>query len=852
MVLFSITGNGTFYIGGLFNFYHVIKHGQERTAKINSQTGIAFSEAMRFALDKINNDSNLLYGFKIAPKIVDVTSIRKLIRHNIIPGYLEGEMPCAIGPMLSRDAYELAILSNSINYPLVSYYASFHQCLPIMDRDFSFLYRTVSSDSFRILAMLDVVKALQWNYVVIICSYGLNGDAMARDFITELQKIDVSVYKYWQLGVEPTENHYNTAVRYVSDDIRARALLLFTTNEDSAGVLRALSRANLTTKFQILASNGFANYVEVASGNEDIAEGAISIEYATQEIAGFRDYFLKLNPKTRVSKEFRDFWESTFQCSLTSSSSSSTLNCTGQERLQPGKGYYSGTPVHLVINAVYSMAHAYKHIVKKNCLESENSCKTDTLSWHRDAKDRFANDTRNYFQANSYPDLTLNIASPYSSNSNTLVAYDILNYVKDGSSYQNVKIGHWSMKRGNLSLPGTVYRERGAKGYFEFNVSRVRFKGEKGKVMSCLPCQPGKKMLRNSQSDLPSCWSCQNCPKNHIIVNNTCIRCPKDFKPDEDFLICIAIPVKYLSVRSNTVISILLAVSVIGLVLTVITTIIFLKNSNNRVVRASGRELCYFMLVGIGLVFITPIFFTTEPGMIVCILRDTFPGLAFVMCYAPLFLKTNRVYRIFRNAQTSITTPPLISPQSQLLILAGIIGIQILFGIVWAVYDGSKQLETHPYIPESRAFLVDHCGNNALPLMMNLIASFAFMIASTWFAFRTRNFPKNYNEAKYIGFTMYITCILWAIFLPTYFITKEDDSYRRQLIKTAVYILIGYTTLIGIFGRKLRILLCFNSKDLQTKNTRSSSIDCSSQPWRVQSTMETNDSTNGSHGKHPL
>ena len=806
---------------------------------------------MRFALDKINNDSNLLYGFKMAHRIVDVTSIRRLIRREILPGYflLEGKMPCAIGPMLSRDAYELTILSNSINYPLVSYYASFHRFLPIMDRDVSFLYRTVSSDSFRIFAMLDVVKALQWNYVAIICSYGLNGDAMARDFITELRKIDVSVYKYRQLCVKQAENHYDMAVRYVSGDVKVRALLLFTSNEDSAGVLRALGRANLTTKFQILASNGFANYVEVTSGNEEIAEGAISIEYETQEITEFRDYFLKLNPKTRVSKEFRDFWESTFQCNLTSSPSSSTPNCTGQERLQPNKGYYSGTPVHLVINAVYSMAYAHKHIVQKMCSESKNYCKIDTLSL--DVKDRFAADTRNYFQANSYPDLTLNITSPFSSNSNTLVAYDILNYVKDGNSYRNVKIGHWSMKRDNVSLPRTVYRERSAKGYFKFNVSNVRFKGVTGKVMSVcsLPCQPGKKMMRNQQSDLPSCWSCQNCPRNHIVVNNTCTKCPKDFKPDKDFLICVDIPVKYLSAKSNTAISILLAVSVIGLVLTVITAIIILKNSNNRVVRASGRELCYFMLVGIGLVFITPIFFTTAPTMIVCTLRDTFPGLAFVMCYAPLFLKTNRVYRIFRNAHTSITTPLLISPQSQLLILAGIIGTQILFGTVWAVYAGNKQHEIHPYIPKSRAFVVDHCGNSALPLMMNLIASFVFMIASTWFAFQTRNYPKNYNEAKYIGFTMYITCILWAVFLPTYFITKEDDSYRRQLIKAAIYILIGYTTLIGIFGRRIRMLLCPNSKDLQTNNTRSGSIEFSSQPWRVQSAMEKNHSTNGSHGK---
>jgi hypothetical protein len=32
-----------------------------------------------------------------------------------------------------------------------------------------------------------------------------------------------------------------------------------------------------------------------------------------------------------------------------------------------------------------------------------------------------------------------------------------------------------------------------------------------------------------------------------------------------------------------------------------------------------------------------------------------------------------------------------------------------------------------------------------------------------------RNVPENFNEAKFIGFAMYCTCVIWIAFVPIYF-----------------------------------------------------------------------------------
>ncbi len=41
---------------------------------------------------------------------------------------------------------------------------------------------------------------------------------------------------------------------------------------------------------------------------------------------------------------------------------------------------------------------------------------------------------------------------------------------------------------------------------------------------------------------------------------------------------------------------------------------------------------------------------------------------------------------------------------------------------------------------------------------------------------------ENFNEAKYIGFTMYSTCIIWLAFVPIFFGTNHDYQVRWKMI----------------------------------------------------------------------
>ena len=65
------------------------------------------------------------------------------------------------------------------------------------------------------------------------------------------------------------------------------------------------------------------------------------------------------------------------------------------------------------------------------------------------------------------------------------------------------------------------------------------------------------------------------------------------------------------------------------------------------------------------------------------------------------------------------------------------------------------------------------------------------VIICTVYAVLTRKIPEAFNESKFIGFSMYTTCIIWLAFIPIYFTTGQHVALRI----TSMSITIRYTSL---------------------------------------------------------
>ena len=122
-----------------------------------------------------------------------------------------------------------------------------------------------------------------------------------------------------------------------------------------------------------------------------------------------------------------------------------------------------------------------------------------------------------------------------------------------------------------------------------------------------------------------------------------------------------------------------------GMVITALCGLIFAAHGSTPVIKASGRELSYLLLLGDLLSFSLTFVIVARPSEATCGLTRFFLGLCYTTCYASIVTKTNRIARIFtgrgRKHRTRYT-----SPRSQLVITALLISLEVLVNAVWLLY----------------------------------------------------------------------------------------------------------------------------------------------------------------------
>ncbi|KAB0366366.1 hypothetical protein FD754_010522 [Muntiacus muntjak] len=265
---------------------------------------------------------------------------------------------------------------------------------------------------------------------------------------------------------------------------------------------------------------------------------------------------------------------------------------------------------------------------------------------------------------------------------------------------------------------------------------------------------------------------------------------------------------------SNIESIIAIAFSCLGILVTLFVTLIFVLYRDTPVVKSSSRELCYIILAGIFLGYVCPFTLIAKPTTTSCYLQRLLVGLSSAMCYSALVTKTNRIARILAGSKKKICTrkPRFMSAWAQVIIASILISVQLTLVITLIIMEPPMPILSYPSIKE--VYLI--CNTSNLGVVAPLGYNGLLIMSCTYYAFKTRNVPANFNEAKYIAFTMYTTCIIWLAFVPIYF----GSNYK--IITTCFAVSLSVTVALGcMFTPKMYIIIAKPERNVRSAFTTS-------------------------------
>nr|XP_056714364.1 metabotropic glutamate receptor 5 isoform X1 [Euleptes europaea] len=811
---------GDIVIGALFSVHHqpsVDKVHERKCGEVREQYGIQRVEAMLHTLDRINGDPTLLPNITLGCEIRDscwnsavaLEQSIEFIRDSLISAEEEqGLMKCVdgssssfhskkpivgvIGPGSSSVAIQVQNLLQLFNIPQIAYSAT---SMDLSDKTlFKYFMRVVPSDAQQAKAMVDIVKRYNWTYVSAVHTEGNYGESGMEAFKDMSAKEGICIAHSYKIYSNAGEQSFDKLLEKLRSHLpKARVVACFCEGMTVRGLLMAMRRLGLAGEFLLLGSDGWADRYDVTDGYQREAVGGITIKLQSPDVKWFDDYYLQLLPETNLRNPwFQEFWQHRFQCRLKGSPQENPkFNKTCSSNLTLRMQHVQDSKMGFVINAIYSMAYGLHNMQTVLCPGYAGLCDAMKPIDGRKLLDAL-------MKAN-FTGVSGDMIS-FDENGDSPGRYEIMNFKKMGKDYFDyINVGSWD--NGELKMDDDEVWSK---------------KNTIIRSVCSDPCEKGEiKVIR--KGEVSCCWTCTRCKENEFVFDEyTCKACDLGSWPTEDLTGCDLIPVQYLRWGDPEPIA-AVVFACLGLLATMFVTAIFIMYRDTPVVKSSSRELCYIILAGIFLGYLCTFCLIAKPQQIYCYLQRIGIGLSPAMSYSALVTKTNRIARILAGSKKKICTkkPRFMSACAQLVIAFILICVQL--GIIVALFIMEPPNIKHDYPSIREVYLI--CNTTNLGVVTPLGYNGLLILSCTFYAFKTRNVPANFNEAKYIAFTMYTTCIIWLAFVPIYF----GSNYK--IITMCFSVSLSATVALGcMFVPKVYIILAKPERNVRSAFTTSTVV----------------------------
>ncbi|CAF1250304.1 unnamed protein product [Rotaria sp. Silwood1] len=834
---------GDILLGGFFPIHQPPSNelGSMQCTAIKRERGIQRLEAMLFALDIVNTRSShlmssilshskirfgaLIYDScdyepyaveralnMLLPSMDQCLSLQKRKDPPIIAGVIGSAS--SIVSMAISDILRLAEI------PQISYASTSTELSEKLR--FQFFSRVVPPDTYQAEAVVSIIQFLNWTYVAVIKETGSYGERLTDDFKAKLKNKTICIAGELSVNIKDS-NSYLRVIKELYEDEKYRfviGVVIFAQEDCVRQILnQTSSRHELLGRWVFLGTDGWGKKWYPVENFGRAAINAITLAPKLYPISAFDEYFKNLTPsKNTRNPWFVEYWEETYKCKFdhtptTIFNHNYTRSCsdTDSTYINFSVPYFQEGYVHYVVDAVFSLVIAIQKLVDEKCLNS-STIKSLCNEFYPFDGIRLLSILRNLSFRNDLSRRNIK----FTPNGDGIETYDIFQYqiINSTKTLDYFTIGEYS--------DSDLTNERIRIDLQKLKWSKYNYQYSTWSETQITPrsfcsesCRPGE--IRTNTDSQQCCWTCRACDIFHIAVNETyCIPCSEQELPNLNFTKCIPIEEEYLSIK-NIIALPALILSSIGLLMTIYTIIIFIRFSQTPIIKASSRELSYFLLSGICSCHLCAWPLVFKPYVITCLFIRIGVSLSLTICLAALLTKTNRLARIFNNKQR-LTPQSCLSPRSQLGICTGIVSVQLITVLLWLFFS-PPSIKLKSEIKHNQRRLILVCQTDHEYIAYSLIYNMLLVISCTLYAIKTRHIPENYNEAKYIGFAMYSICIIWLAFIPIFFgLRSSDNWFRIQFVTLAICLSLSATIiLICLFAPKLHIVLFNPSKNIPSK-----------------------------------
>uniref|UniRef100_A0A8I6A130 Taste receptor type 1 member 2 n=1 Tax=Rattus norvegicus TaxID=10116 RepID=A0A8I6A130_RAT len=764
---------GDYLLGGLFTLHANVKSISHlsylQVPKCNEFTmkvlGYNLMQAMRFAVEEINNCSSLLPGVLLGYEMVDVC----YLSNNIHPGlyFLAQDddllpilkdysqyMPhvvAVIGPDNSESAITVSNILSHFLIPQITYSAISDKLRD--KRHFPSMLRTVPSATHHIEAMVQLMVHFQWNWIVVL----------------EVLPIPESSQVMRSEEQRQLDN--------ILDKLRrtsARVVVVFSPELSLYSFFHEVLRWNFTG-FVWIASESWAIDPVLHNLTELRHTGTfLGVTIQRVSIPGFSQFRVRRDkpgyPVPNTTNLRTTCNQDCDACLNTTKSFNNILILSG-ERV-----------VYSVYSAVYAVAHALHRLLGCNRVRCT---KQKVYPWQLLREIWHVNFTllgnRLFFDQQGDMPMLL----------------DIIQWQWDLSQNPFQSIASYSPTSKRLTYINNV------SWYTPNNTVPVS--------MCSKSCQPGQ--MKKSVGLHPCCFECLDCMPGTYLNRSAdefnCLSCPGSMWSYKNDITCFQRRPTFLEWHEvpTIVVAILAA---LGFFSTLAILFIFWRHFQTPMVRSAGGPMCFLMLVPLLLAFGMVPVYVGPPTVFSCFCRQAFFTVCFSICLSCITVRSFQIVCVFKMARR------LPSAYSFWMRYHGpYVFVAFITAIKVALVVGNMLATTINPIgrtdPDDPNIMILSCHPNYRNgLLFNTSMDLLLSVLGFSFAYMGKELPTNYNEAKFITLSMTFS-FTSSISLCTFM--SVHDGVLVTIMDLLVTVLNFLAIGLGYFGPKCYMILFYPERN---------------------------------------